>query len=849
MATQQLNRLAGLLGSAYTATRLGVESDADLLNRCRTTNDRAAFEALVRRHGPRVLAACRKVLTDPADVDDAFQATFLVLLQKPRAVRKANAVGPWLYGVAHRIAVRARDLAARRRTLLKRVPATDQAPAGPDLSWRDACAVLHAELDRLPDTLRLPLVLCYLEGLSRDEAAHQLGWTINEVRGRLERGRDRLRKRLEKRGIALSAGLLAAAAGGGSVTAAGPPTRLIESVLSAVAGRPTGRAAALARGACPTMFPAKFTLLSALVLVAGIVAGAGTRDPNLHAQPKADPAKPAAKDAGPAKADEQPPEFAGRVVDPSDKPVAGAKIRVVYYTPNRIPIPVRATTDGDGRFRFTLKAADFDRSYQAAPWHGSHVVATADGYAVGWAIAGKERELTIRLVKDDKPLAGRLLSLEGRPLVGVKVLLVELLEPQPGKDLAAFVPELKKRKSGYEVQKEYFRGFEGVWIGFDIGALFPPVTTGADGRFTLPGVGPDRVVTLRFEAPSVEGRSVRVFNRESETVTVPEWDQGGMGRQPTMTFVGNNFDFALAPGRTVQGTVRDKATGKPIAGARVVSEQVANHNVAGRDEFQATADRDGKFVLHGLPLGRGNVLRAAPPDGQPYLPQLRDVPVPLGANPAPVDFELTRGVTLTVQVIDKATKAPVTAMVEYFTFPDNPALKEIKGFTVSDNRRRQTQAARHEIVVPPGPGLVAVRSMEDRFPVAVGLDQFKDRMQGPFINTRPHFCHPTNFHMLVPVEPKADAHAAEVEVGLDAGPSVKGRVLGPDGKPLAGTIARGLKSAPLAFGAWEKSPLAGADFEVVGVDPKKPRMVLFLHRDKKLAGPPAWAAQRRSVSR
>src|SRR5919197_1795768 len=166
MATQQLNRLAGLLGSAYAATRLGSEPDAALLDRCRKANDRAAFEALVRRHGPRVLAACRKVLADPADIDDAFQATFLVLLQRPRAVRKADAVGAWLYGVAHRIAVRARDMAARRRSLLRRVPATDEASAPPDLSWREACAVLHAELDRLPDTLRMPLVLCYLEGLS-----------------------------------------------------------------------------------------------------------------------------------------------------------------------------------------------------------------------------------------------------------------------------------------------------------------------------------------------------------------------------------------------------------------------------------------------------------------------------------------------------------------------------------------------------------------------------------------------------------------------------------------------------------------------------------------------------------
>src|SRR5262245_1828757 len=168
MATQQLNRLAGLLKSAYSATRLGDEPDADLLDRCRTGNDPAAFEAVVRRHGGRVLAACRKVLSDAADIDDAFQATFLVLLQHPRAIRKRDSLGAWLYGVAHRIAVRARDTAARRRHLLQRSASPAEVAELPDLSWREACGVLHEELDKLPDNLRLPLALCYLEGLSRD---------------------------------------------------------------------------------------------------------------------------------------------------------------------------------------------------------------------------------------------------------------------------------------------------------------------------------------------------------------------------------------------------------------------------------------------------------------------------------------------------------------------------------------------------------------------------------------------------------------------------------------------------------------------------------------------------------
>jgi RNA polymerase sigma factor (sigma-70 family) len=835
MATRPLNRLTGLLTAAYSAHRLADEPDADLLDRCRAGADPAAFEAIVRRHGNRVLAACRKVLGDPADVDDAFQATFLTLLRNPQAVRKAESLGAWLYGVAHRIAVRARDTAHRRQGLLKNA-ARPAASDTPDLSWKEACAVLHSELDRLPDSLRLPLVLCYLDGLSRDEAAAQLGWSLNEVRGRLERGRDRLRKRLEKRGIALSAGLLAAVAGT-SVTAGVPPTRLIEIAMRAAAGHPTAAAAALAHGVQPAMI-ATFKYVSAFVLAAGVLIGVGLQRPDVQAGPRPADAKSAQAAAPKSSEPGAPPEFAGRVVDADGKPVKGAKLYVLYYTPEAQRVPERATTDADGKFRFTVKADDFERSYNAEPWKQAFVVARADGYALGWESAGgRPGELHIRVLKDDKPLTGRLVNLEGKPVVGVTVRLTELMAPHTGKSLDGFADELKKRKAGYPVLRDRVTGFEGGWIGRDLGTVVPPVTTDKDGRFTLPGVGAERIATIRFDSPLVEGRTLRVLTRASETVTVGEWEREMMGpERATMTFVGNDFSYALAPGRTVTGVVKDKATGKPIPGARVESEKVAGHPVSGRFEFQAVADKDGRFTLHGLPLARGNILRASPPAGQPYLMQLREVPVPAGTNPAPLDFELARGIELTVRVTDQATKAPVAGWVEYFTFRDNPALKDVKGFTAADRRGLDSADGVFKVVVPAGPGLVAFRSRVDRYPVSVGLDRFKDRMSGPFINTIPHLCHPPNFTALAPVEPKADAQAAEVSIVLDAGKRVTGKVLGPDGKPLAGTVARGLQSGPQVFGVWERGPLKGAEFEAVGLDPKRARAVVFLHKEKKLAG-------------
>src|SRR5207253_7552731 len=141
---------------------------------------------------------------------------------------KRRSVGGWLFGVAHRLAVKALGRAQRRRAVEGRAgKAREESAEGPDLSWREACAILHEELDRLPDKHRLPLLLCYLDGKSRDEAAKKLGWSVGAVKGHLERGRQRLGDRLARRGVTLSAGLLAAAAGSQATAGPGIPTAAI----------------------------------------------------------------------------------------------------------------------------------------------------------------------------------------------------------------------------------------------------------------------------------------------------------------------------------------------------------------------------------------------------------------------------------------------------------------------------------------------------------------------------------------------------------------------------------------------------------------------------------------------
>jgi RNA polymerase sigma factor (sigma-70 family) len=215
----------------------GELSDRQLLARFTAERDESAFATLMRRHGPLVLGVCRRVLDHEQDAEDTFQAVFLVLARKAAAVRWQDSVGNWLYGVAYRLARKARARAARRRQFESDPPVLPEPEAPPEPAWRELAAVLDEELHCLPDECRSALLLCYVEGLTRDQAARQLGWSLRTLDRRLEHGRELLRTRLVRRGLTLSAALLGTVLAR-SATAAVPP------VLSCAAARAAARYAA-----------------------------------------------------------------------------------------------------------------------------------------------------------------------------------------------------------------------------------------------------------------------------------------------------------------------------------------------------------------------------------------------------------------------------------------------------------------------------------------------------------------------------------------------------------------------------------------------------------------------------
>jgi RNA polymerase sigma factor (sigma-70 family) len=193
----------------FTRGTIGDLTDGELLERFIAVRDDAAFEALVERHGPMVLRICLAALTDPHDAQDAFQATFLVLVRQAGSVRKRDSVASWLFGVASRVAARVGTDAARRRRHEWKAAQTAAAARSDDdeIDDRpDPTLLVHEEVARLPDKYREAVVLCYLEGHTYEEAARRLHRPVGTVKVRLSRARGLLRGRLSRRGLGLSAG-------------------------------------------------------------------------------------------------------------------------------------------------------------------------------------------------------------------------------------------------------------------------------------------------------------------------------------------------------------------------------------------------------------------------------------------------------------------------------------------------------------------------------------------------------------------------------------------------------------------------------------------------------------------
>jgi RNA polymerase sigma factor (sigma-70 family) len=279
MATSPISEVISHLRRSVLVREGAGLTDDQLLEDYLSRHEPAALEVLVRRHAAMVWGVCRRVLGDHHDAEDAFQATFLVLVRKAASLASPELLANWLYGVAHQTALKARATVAKRKARERQVTKMPEPVATQQDLWNDLQPLLDQELSRLPDKYRVAIVLCDLEGKTRKEAARQLGVPESTVAARLSRGRVMLAKRLARHGLAVSGGALGVMLAQ-NVASAGVPTSLVSLTIKTVTRFAAGQAAvglfsapvaALTEGVIRTMLLSKLKIAVAALLLIGVL--------------------------------------------------------------------------------------------------------------------------------------------------------------------------------------------------------------------------------------------------------------------------------------------------------------------------------------------------------------------------------------------------------------------------------------------------------------------------------------------------------------------------------------------------------------------------------------------------
>ena len=694
-------------------------------------------------------------------------------------------------------------------------------------------SIVHEEVDRLPEGLRLPVVLCDLEGLTYEQAAGRLRWTEPTLRHRLVKARRRLRDRLTRRGVTGAAlGVVVAAS---EATAAVPASWAESAVAAATGGAGSAAAIALTRIVLRNMFVAKLKIAAAVAIVAVGMASSwvfefgsgrsGAPGPALNPQAAAlNP--PAARDAPqPAPAPGASIEVRGRVVGPDGKPVPGATVRTAYLYPDGGPT---STSGPDGRFLMRIppavRSSDIMlNGYNPFVW----VVAMAPGFGPGWVRgafkAGASSELTVRLVEDGPPIEGRIVDLEGRPVAGAEVNAGRLYFSASG-DLTAWLARMKNS------------GGRGPFEDLEPLTLKVATTkTGPDGRFRLAGIGRQRVAELSISGPAIATTEVYAMNCDGAEIRT-------LGRAAGMTaetrvIHARRFEYAVAPMKLVEGIVRDKDTGQPIAGMTLHAAVYRATSIGPVQGIEATTDAQGRYRLIGLPKAPVYQLAVEQAEGKPYARVSFRVRAGSPAfEPVPFDIALKRGIFIRGRVTDKATGRPAPGHVHAYTFRDNPAVKEFPGYNAYNNLAYIfiKDDGRYEVVGLPGRNIVACRSEMRRYRGTVGASKIPGYdPQRMALDTLPLNCYVNNYHVLAEVDVDPKAESATLDLQLDPGRSLTVNVVDPDGRPIGGTKVKGVTDL---FSDGIEYDQESPTIEIHALDPSKPRRVIVTHTGRKLIG-------------
>ncbi len=648
------------LFDAGTATGL---TDGQLLERFATQcgeSAEPAFAALVDRHGPMVWRVCRAILDDDHDAEDAFQATFLILVRKSASLWVRDSIGPWLHRVAGRAAVRARVAASRRRSAEREATAMGDRSSSSRVD-DESLGLLHAEIDRLPERFRLPVVLCDIEGRTYEDAARQLRCPVGTLKSRLARGRERLKGRLARRGIAGPAAL--SLAGIERLAVPNPAVRAtvraaVESTSGGVArnGVVSASVASLVREVSMRMFWQSVRSVGGVALMAVVaVVGAG-----LLVRAAVGP-RIAAPAAGRRAVAEQQPALApakplvGVVLGPDDRPVAGAIVVAGDF--NDRPNHRIGRTGPDGRFELTpggdAKKLEFVMAYKEglAPAGFLRVARDNPGLAEG--------EARLKLTRT-APFEGVVKDRQGRPIAGAVVRVREVQYPDDGGQ-SHMINVLDNIVAGTQLER-FFR-----------------TTSDASGRFVFADLPPGARATLVVTAAGMGEYQTRNRKRLD----------GGFGQKGTQEAPA---EIVMAPAARVAGRV---VTG--IAGLQVEGLKVAMQGTGAMGIWHETrTDVEGRFAFDGLDEGTANIFLVDHPSDGPWTYRAAGDIALKPAETAEVQIELIRGVQVEGQVVRGESGRPVAGLSVGLYGPIRPSSGSVILIARTDEN------GRYRFRLPPG---------------------------------------------------------------------------------------------------------------------------------------------------
>jgi len=432
-----------------------------------------------------------------------------------------------------------------------------------------------------------------------------------------------------------------------------------------------------------------------------------------------------------------------------------------------------SSTGADGRFEAPIPRTAIDRARadQQTPFASTVVAALAPGLGPDWVTVDSKdtgKELNFRLRRDDIPIEGRVMGLEGRRLSGLTVSVAYVAEFPAG-----LIKRLREN-AGAMNPTIWGEMRNALILGKD--TPVPAVHTNSDGRFRLTGVGRDRVALVAIEGESIEQSFAMVMTSSDPAYTPFLLPADGSGERKLF---GPRFDLTVDPGRVIQGVIRDGDTGRPVSGAKVRSWNIG----------MTTSDTQGRFSIAGQPKRGGNIVEVIT-EGQPYIKVDKPIGDSPGLEPIDVDVTLKRGVWVEGKVTNRANGGPVKAIVQYYPFRDNPHLKECPDASfldnnVSDEAEFPTDANGHfRAVALSGVGILTVRTIEPGFLTALPLSP-KDA--GNVLHAANFEFQMKQYQALVPINPGDVEKMTIPDITLAPGRVQNVQVIGPDGRPVAGT--------------------------------------------------------------